>query len=89
MRFFLGTGKYTPTAAVSVDMGWQIPVLWQWKAICHQWVRFLDMEGMRVSKRIFEWRSLKEILIVKTGVTVLRRNSRIFDLMDSLIIKGI
>ena len=72
MRFFLGTGKYTPTAAVSVDMGWQIPVLW--KAICHEWVRFLDIEGMRVSKRIFEWRSLKEILIVKTGVTELRRN---------------
>ena len=34
MRFFLGTGKYTPTAAVSGDMGWQPPVQQQWKAIC-------------------------------------------------------
>ena len=54
MRFFLGTGNYTPTAAVSGDMGWQPPVLRQWKAICQQSVRFLDMEGMRVNKRIFE-----------------------------------
>ena len=59
MRFFLGTGKYTPTAAVSGDMGLQPPVLRQWKAICQQWVRFLDREGMRVNKLIFECSNLK------------------------------
>ena len=25
MRFYLGTGKYSPNAAVSGDMGWQPP----------------------------------------------------------------
>ena len=25
MRFYLGTGKYTPNAVVSGDMGWQPP----------------------------------------------------------------
>ena len=59
MRLFLGTGKYTPTAAVSGDMSWQPPVLRQWKAICQQWVRFLDIEGMRANKRIFEWCNFK------------------------------
>ena len=27
MRFYLGTGKYTPTAAVGGDMGWILPFL--------------------------------------------------------------
>ena len=34
MRFFLGTGKYTPSAAVSGDMGWKPAFVKQWKSIC-------------------------------------------------------
>ena len=33
MRFFLGIGKYTPTAAVSGDMGWTPAFDKQWKCI--------------------------------------------------------
>ena len=33
MRFYLGTGKYTPTAALFGDMGWIPPLLKQWKCI--------------------------------------------------------
>ena len=59
IRFFLGTGKYTPTAAVSGDMGWQPPVMRQWKATCLQWFRFLNMGTLRVNKRIFDWCNIK------------------------------
>ena len=34
MRFYLGTGKYTPTAAVYGDLGWNTPFIKQWKCIC-------------------------------------------------------
>ena len=32
MRFFLGVGKYNPTAAVSGDMGWIPCHIRQWKS---------------------------------------------------------
>ena len=59
MRFFFGTGKYTPTTAVSDDMGWQPPVVRQWKAICLQKVRCLHMGTLRVNKRIFDRCNIK------------------------------
>ena len=31
MRFYLGVGRYTPTAAVAGDMGWIPSVVRQWK----------------------------------------------------------
>ena len=37
MRFFLGTGKCTPTVAVSGDMGWDPALIKQWKCICRYW----------------------------------------------------
>ena len=33
MRFFLGVGKYTPTAAVSGELGWQPAFIKQWTSI--------------------------------------------------------
>ena len=89
MRFFLGTGKYTPTAAVSGDMGWQPPVLRQWKAICQKWVRFLDMEGVIVSKRIFEWCNLKENSNCQNCCYTVQKKFEDLRLMDSLLIKGV
>ena len=32
MRFFLGTGKYTPNASLYGDMGWQPPLIKQFKS---------------------------------------------------------
>ena len=53
MRFFLGTGKYTPTAAVSGDMGWQSAYVKQWKCICIYWNRMVHMDTNRVNRRAF------------------------------------
>ena len=55
MRFFLGTGKYTPNAAVSGDMGWQQPLSRQWKSVCLQWHRLTTMNNTRVNSKIFNW----------------------------------
>jgi len=55
MRFFLGTGKYTPNAAVSGDMGWVQPLSRQWKSICLQWHRFANMDNVRTNYKIFYW----------------------------------
>ena len=53
MRFYLGTGKYTPNAAVSGDMGWQPPQIKQWKAVCAYWYRMTVMSNSRLNKRFF------------------------------------
>ncbi len=52
---FLGTGKYTPTAAVSGDMGWKPSYVSQWKSICTHWHRHVCMVTSRLNKRIFKW----------------------------------
>ena len=59
MRFYLGTGKYTPDAAVSGDMGWQPPNVKQWKAVCAYWYRMTVMSNSRLNKRIFLWSKAK------------------------------
>ena len=57
MRFFLGTGKYTPNASLYGDMGWQPPLIKQWKCIhvCNTWFRLKCMTNDRLNKRVFEW----------------------------------
>ena len=35
-RFFLGTGKYTPSDAVAGDMGWVPTFIKQYKSICNE-----------------------------------------------------
>ena len=55
MRFFLGTGKYTPNASLYGDMGWQPPLIKQWKCICKTWFRLKCMTNDRLNKRVFEW----------------------------------
>ena len=59
MRFFLGTGKYTPNAAVSGDMGWQPVPTKIWKSICIYWSRMVHMDEGRINKRIFAWSDKK------------------------------
>ena len=55
MRFFLSTGKYTPNAAIYEDMGWQTPLVKQWKCICNTWDRLKRMTDNRLNKRVFVW----------------------------------
>ena len=51
----MGTGKYTPNAAVSGDMGWQPASIKQWKVVCTHWHRMMLMPSSRLNKRIFIW----------------------------------
>ncbi len=55
MRTYLGTGRYTPTAAISGDMGWQPCSIAQWKCISRHWSRQANMGINRANKRIFTW----------------------------------
>ena len=54
-RFFLGTGKYTPTTAISGDMGWIPPSIKQWETISRPWVRNIHTNDTRLNKQIFNW----------------------------------
>ena len=54
-RYFLGTGKYTPTDAVAGDIGWIPTFIRQYKCICNQWARCASMSENRVNKRIFNY----------------------------------
>ncbi|XP_053395610.1 uncharacterized protein LOC128555864 [Mercenaria mercenaria] len=53
IRFFLGVGRYTPTGAVSGDMGWTPPLARQWISIDNFIVRMSKMDNNRLNKRIF------------------------------------
>ena len=50
-----GSGKYTPTTAIAGDMGWMHTVVKQYKRICNQWTRYINMPDDRVNKRIFNY----------------------------------
>ena len=54
-RYFLGTGKYTPSAAVAGDMGWIPTFIKRYKCVCNQWTRYVNMPDDRVNKRIFNF----------------------------------
>lgn len=59
MRFYLGVGKYTPNAAVSGEMGWQPPIVRQWKTVSTFWVRISNTNNSRLNKRIALWANEK------------------------------
>lgn len=52
-RFYLGVGKYAPTAAVRGDMGWITPEERQWTAVARHYIRCKQMDNNRVNKKIF------------------------------------
>lgn len=54
-RFFLGVKKYTPTTAVTGDMGWVSPSERVWTAVARQWHRFAVMNTSRLTKKVFSW----------------------------------
>ena len=55
MRFFLCTGKYTLTAAVSWGMGWTSAFVKQWKCSCNHWNRMLHMDDGRKNIQVVLW----------------------------------
>ena len=54
-RFFLGVGRFTPSAAINGDMGWRLPIERQWSAVSRLWHRLSAMPVDRLSHRIFVW----------------------------------
>lgn len=68
MRFFLGTGKYTPIAAIFGEMAWNPPIVKQWKCISAHWVRLVNMESVRLNKRIFSWGNDKSSRFCKNWI---------------------
>ena len=55
LRFFLGVGKYTPTAAVTGDTGWEPPLVKQCRNLCKFWHRLRNMDVNRIDKKVFIW----------------------------------
>jgi hypothetical protein len=55
MRFFLGVGKYTPTAALFGETGWIPPLADQWTCISRQYARLSRLNIQRLNKRISYW----------------------------------
>ena len=53
-RYFLGTGKYTPTAAVAGDMGWEPPIINSINAFV-----ISGPGSRRINKRIYNYSRLK------------------------------
>lgn len=53
IRFFLGVGKYTPTAALNGDLGWIPPFVRQWQSVCNLWSRFSKLQNSRLNKQVF------------------------------------
>jgi hypothetical protein len=55
MRFFIGTGKFTPVAALSGDMGWVPTCVGQWKVVCGYWHRCCQWAVSDLRSKIFRW----------------------------------
>ena len=53
MRFYLGVGRYTPSAGVAGDMGWTLTLIRQWKSASNIWSRHFVLPNSRINKRIF------------------------------------
>ena len=73
LRFFLGTGKYTPNAAICGDMGWQPPLVKQWKCICNTWDRLKRIPDDRLNKRVFVWSYSNANNSCKNGVYTVKK----------------
>ena len=68
MRFYLGDGMYTPTAAVTGDMGWEPPIIKQWKCVGNLWSRLCYMDNNYLTKK-YSYIVFIKMINVKTGHT--------------------
>ena len=53
MTFYLGVGRYTPSAGVAGDMGWTPTLIRQWKSVSNVWSRHSVLPNSRINKQIF------------------------------------
>ena len=53
MRFFVGVGRYIPSAGVGGDMGLISPLIRQWESVCNVWSTYSMLPNARLNKRIF------------------------------------
>ena len=68
MRYYLDVCRYTPTAAVAGDMGWDPVHVRQWKFVGNFWSRLCSMDNTRLTKKVFYIVFTKTVL-AKTGHT--------------------
>ena len=54
-RYYLGVGKFTPSAAVQGDMGWRVVNHSQWLAVTRLWCRLINMDRNRLNSKVFRW----------------------------------
>ena len=54
-RYFMGVGRYTPTAAVRGEMGWKEPVHCQRICVIRLWCHLCAISNSRLPRKIFLW----------------------------------
>ena len=55
MRVYLGVHRFAPVAGMEGDMAWFAPQYRRWIQILRFWNHIIDMDGSRITKRLFEW----------------------------------
>jgi hypothetical protein len=55
LRFYLGVGNFTPSAAVNGDTGWQFSLQRQYICVTRLWSRLCLMSDDRLTKKVFLW----------------------------------
>jgi hypothetical protein len=55
MRFYLGLGKYTPTAALYGELAWQPPHVKQWVSVARLWHRYHKMNRDRLNYKVYAY----------------------------------
>ena len=58
-RYFLNVGRYTPNAAVTVDIGWTPVKTKCWQQVLRFWSRNVKMENYRLNEKVFFWSNRK------------------------------
>ena len=59
-RFFMSMGRYTPSAAVNGDVGWDEPIIEQWSCIVSNWIRMKNMNDGRINKKDYNRAALNK-----------------------------
>jgi hypothetical protein len=55
MRFYLGLGKYTPTAALYGELAWQPPHVKQWVSVARLCHRYHRMNRDRLNYKVYAY----------------------------------
>ena len=80
MRFFMGTGKYTPNLAVAGDMRWEPMFSRQLKCVVNLYCRFSNMSNRRINKIMYKYCGYN----VETGISQLKSYLKNITVMNIL-----